>query len=257
MEGYHLSISRKDQIKEYIISKGDVQLKELEEKFPDVSSMTLRRDLTFLESQGSIIRTRGGAKSLNFISGPKEDIYSHRATENIDAKMQIAKKAVALIETGRSIYIDSGTTTMCLARLLSDENLSIITSGPNIALEIIKNNNPSITLIGGQLSRNNLSTSGVNSTDFIRNINIDIAFVAASGFSLKSGFTAGDFNECELKRAVIKKAGKVILLMDSSKIDKNLPFTFASLKDIDLLICEKPLPEGIAKAAEKYGVITR
>ena len=252
-----MSISRKDQIKEHILSKGDVQLKDLEEKFPDVSSMTLRRDLAFLESQGAIIRTRGGAKSIDFVSGPKEDVYSQRATENIDSKMLIAKKAVALIETGRSIYIDSGTTTMCLARLLSDENLSIITSGPNIALEIIKNNNPSITLIGGQLSRNNLSTSGVHSTDFIKNINIDIAFVAASGFSLKSGFTAGDFNECELKRAVIKKAGKIVLLMDSGKVDKNLPFTFAALKDIDILICEKLLPEAITKAAEKCGVMIK
>nr|PZN06626.1 MAG: hypothetical protein DIU64_13645 [Caldicoprobacter oshimai] len=90
--------------------------------------------------------------------------------------------------------------------------------------------------------------------NFIRDINVDIAFMAASGFSLEYGFTCGDYDECELKRAIIRKARKVILLMDVSKIDKNMPFTFASLKEIDVLICDKPLPDDIMEAAKRYGV---
>lgn len=249
-----MNIGRRDSIRRHIQERGDVQLRELEQMFPDVSSMTIRRDLAHLESQGIIIRTRGGAKSAGRIAGGGEDVYNLRAMENVDAKVKIAKKAVEFIETGRSIFIDSGTTTMCLAKILPDENFSIMTSGPNIGVEILRSNKPSVTLVGGLLSRNNLSTSGASALDYLKTINIDIAFMATSGFSLRSGFTIGNFDECELKKLVIKKARKTILLMDSSKVDKNLPFTFAALKDIDMLITDTLLPEAILKAAEKGGV---
>jgi len=252
-----LKIRRREIINAYIQNKGEAKLKELEKMFPEVSAMTLRRDLNYLEEQGHIIRVRGGAKSVNSVSSLKEDVYSMRAMENVDAKMKIARKALEYVETGRSYYIDAGTTMMRLSKMLPDKNLSILTNGPNIALEIVKNNNPSVMLVGGYINRNNLSISGVNSLNFIKDINVDIAFMATSGFSLEYGFTCGDSNECELKRAVIKKARKVILLMDVSKIDKNMPFTFATLDDIHILICDKQLPERIVDAAQKLGVIIR
>ena len=78
--------------------------------------------------------------------------------------------------------------------------------------------------------------------------------MATSGFSLESNFTTGNLNESELKSAIIKKARKVIMLMDSSKIDKNMPYTFANLKDIDILISEKDLSEKIKMQANKFNV---
>lgn len=247
-------VSRREKISKYITDMGEVSIRSLEKEFPDVSTMTIRRDLAYLEEQGLVIRTRGSVKSLLKLTGNGEDIYSLRATKNIDAKIKVAKKALKYVETGRSIFIDSGTTTMCLAKILPDDSLSIITSGPNISMEIIKKNNPSVTLVGGQLSRNNLTTSGMSSINFIKSINIDIAFMAASAFSLKSGFTIGDFNECELKKAVIKRAGKVVLMIDKSKIDKNMPFTFATLKDIDVLISDSAFPEQYVEALKKNNV---
>lgn len=217
--------------------------------FPEVSTMTLRRDLIYLEDRGDIIRIRGGARSITHSQNSIEGIYSQRATLNIEAKMKIAKKAVTYIEPGRSVFIDSGTTMMCLAKMLPNKELSILTSSPNICLEVSKNTRPSVTLIGGQLNRNNLCTSGIYAQEFIKNINIDIAFIASSSFSLHSGFTCGNFNECELKKEVIKKARHKILLMDTSKLHKSLPYTFANLDEIDILISEKELPEEVKDAA--------
>lgn len=248
---------RRDKVKEYVHDKGEVALVELEQMFPDVSTMTLRRDLIFLEQKGELIRIRGGAKSIRALSGRKEDIYSLRANENIESKIIIAKKAAAYAESGRSIFIDSGSTMMNFCKMLPDENLFVITSGPNIAQEIIKKQNPRVTLIGGQLSRNNISVSGSNSINFIKGINIDIAFLATSGLSIQAGFTSGDFDEAELKKAIIDKARKVILLMDSSKIGKDMPFTFCNLDDVDMLICDKQLPQDIINEAEKKGVELR
>ncbi len=249
-----MNIDRRDAINTCIQNRGEITLKELEELFPDVSSMTLRRDLAYLEQKDEIIRVRGGAKSIRALSNNKEEIYSYRETENKDEKVKIARKAVQFIETGRSVFLDSGTTIMCLAKILPDDNLFILTSGPNIGLEMIKKHKPSVTLIGGQLNRDNISVSGLQSLDFLNTINVDIAFMAASGFSLNSGFTSGNYNECELKRFIMKKARKRILLMDSTKMNKNMPFTFGTFEDIDILICDKKLPEDILKSAKEHGI---
>lgn len=249
-----MHINRRDTINAHIQDKGEVRLKELEEMFPEVSSMTLRRDLIYLEDKGHIVRIRGGARTISHSPNSIEDVYSQRATINTEAKIKIAKKAVNYIETGRSVFIDSGTTMMCLAKILPDEDLSILTSGPNIGMEISKKAKPSVTLIGGQLNRQNLCTSGICALEFLKNINIDIAFIASSSFSIDSGFTCGNFNECQLKEAVIKKARHKILLMDTSKLDKSLPYTFARLEEIDILICEKELPDNVKKAAQNASV---
>ena len=245
---------RREIINKTIQKKGEVKIQDLKDMFPDVSGMTLRRDLNHLEEEGQIVRIWGGAKSIDHLTESKEDKFSSRKTENIEAKVKIAKKAVDLIETGRSIFLDSGTTTMCLAELIPDQDLSIITSGPNIGMEIIDKNSPSVTIIGGQLNRTNISVSGPNAIKFVENINIDIAFMGVSAFSLENGFTSGNYSEGQLKNNIINKARKVIVLMDSSKIDKNMPFTFAEPEDIDVLVCENDLPDDIYKNIRGKGV---
>lgn len=247
---------RQQHIIQLLEHKGEVQLSQLKDIFPEVSMMTLRRDLISLENEGHLIRTHGGAVSVKKISGSggEEDSYSRRAGENIEAKVKLVEKVVTMVEKGRSIYFDAGSTLMCLVKMLPDENFSIITSGTNIAIELLKKVRPSVVTLGGTINRNTLSVSGPNAMSFLDTVNIDLAFMAASGFSIDSGFTVSNIYECELKRKVIKRAKKVIMLMDSSKLNKTLPFTYASLEDIDLLVCEKPFPQDVLSEASRYGV---
>ncbi|MEG1158185.1 MAG: DeoR/GlpR transcriptional regulator, partial [Christensenellaceae bacterium] len=140
-------------------------------------------------------------------------------------------------------------------REMEDEYLSIMTSGVNIAMELIKKQKPSVTLIGGQVNRNTISVSGVNSCSFVREVNIDIAFMASSGFSIENGFTSGTYTECEIKKEVVNRARKVIVLMDSKKIDKIMPFTYAYMEDIDVLISDGDLEEEIVKEANRRNVL--
>lgn len=247
---------RRNQIIHLLDHKGDVQLCHLREMFPEVSEMTLRRDLIFLEKKGLIVRTYGGAVSTKrlVMSVDGENVYSRTAAENMPAKIKIAQKALPLVEKGRSIYFDSGTTIMCLAEILPDDNYSIITNGADIALELIKKVKISVTVLGGQMNRNTLSMSGPRITDYLDGMNIDLAFMSASGFSVRNGFTVADIYECELKRKLVGRAGKVIMLLDTCKINKNLPFTYASLDDADIWICEKELPGLVVEEAEKHHV---
>ena len=249
-----MNMQRREMIMELLNSKGEVYLKDLEELFPDCSSMTLRRDLKYFEEIGSVKRTRGGAVALSMLSMAAEDVYSRRALKNTAAKALIARKASAYIESGRSLYLDSGTTLMLFAKEIPDDYISILTSGPNIALELIKKSKPNVMLIGGQLNRNTLSVSGANATGFLSGVNIDTAFMAASGFSLQNGFTSGTYSECDLKQEVIKRASSVIMLMDSSKFGKSLPYTFGDLKNVDLLVADDDLPDELRRAAEASGV---
>jgi len=247
---------RQHQILQLIEQKGEIQLQQLKEIFPDVSTMTLRRDLISLENEGYLIRTYGGAvsaKKLHAATG-EEYAYSRRAAENVEAKSRIAEKAVSLVEKGRSIYFDAGSTIMCLAKILPDDNFSIVTSGTNIALELVKKLNTSVVGLGGTLNRNTLSMSGPSAISFLDTINIDIAFMSASGFSVDSGYTVSNVYEGELKRKVVEKAKKVIMLMDTSKINKNMVFTFAKLEDIDVWVCEKQLPKEVEAEARKFNV---
>jgi DeoR/GlpR family transcriptional regulator of sugar metabolism len=244
---------RQQQILNILEQKGEVRLQKLTEVFPNVSEMTLRRDLIYLENEGHAIRTFGGAVNTKKLNG-EEDAYSRRASDQVEAKFVIAEKALSLAETGRSIYFDAGSTVMCLAKLMPDENYSVMTSSANIGLELVKKSNPSVMVLGGVLNRNTLSMSGSAAMSFLDTVNIDIAFMSASGFSPDHGFTVSNMYESELKRKVVSRAEKVILLIDSGKIGKTLPFTFARLQDINVIVLECPPPDAIVSECRASGV---
>ena len=92
------------------------------------------------------------------------------------------------------------------------------------------------------------------SISFIESINIDLAFIVPSGVSAKDGLTCGNYIECELKKLVVQKARKVVLLMDSSKLNKSLPYTFCSIDDIDCIISDEELPYDITERAQRAGI---
>jgi DeoR/GlpR family transcriptional regulator of sugar metabolism len=248
-------LSRKQDILRLVLDKGKITYSELEIFFPKVSNMTLRRDILSLEQEGFVVRTRGGAVARSMVANSAENSYTMRAAENTDAKMIIARKAVNLIQTSRSIYIDSGTTMMCFSRVLPDDNLFIITAGPNIALEVMHYSNPNVMLVGGNLNKNNLSASGPHSLDQIRHVNIDIAFMVASGYDSVNGFTCGTYSECELKRAIIEKARQTVLLIDSSKMNRSMPFTFADFSDINVLVTDDGMDKEVITEAINKGVV--
>lgn len=249
-----MNSARRNVERELLSSKPFVSLHELEVLFPDISSMTLRRDIEFFEKQGEAIKVRGGAKSMKFITTSMEDTFNLRLNENITAKEKVARCALSMIEPGRSLFFDSGTTILKLASLLPDQRVTVTTSGPNIALELIKKSMPIVNLVGGMLNRDNISVSGNQALRQISEINIDIAFIVPSGMSADNGLTSGNYSECELKKMVIDKARHVVVLMDTSKLDKILPYTFASISDVDTIISDKALPDDIARSAAASGV---
>lgn len=245
---------RRILIQDYIQRKQEVTLNELKELVPDVSEMTLRRDIKALEQEGSIIRIHGGAKSINSINMLVEDVFSKRSGANNDKKQEIGDKAAEYVVSENSIYLDSGSTTMALAQRMPDKRVLISTSGINIALELLRLQNSTINIIGGEFDKNCISMAGPQAVKNIWNLNIDTAFIGVSGFSKECGFSCGSAYHCEIKNLVLKKAKRRIVLMDSTKVGKALPYTFAWPEDIDLVITDSNLPDDIRKFLQDKGV---
>ena len=87
-----MNYRRRELVREIILSKPFTSLKELEELFPNVSSMTLRRDIEYCEAQGDAVKVRGGAKSMKFITTSMEDPIYNRMNSNVSVKKRIAKR---------------------------------------------------------------------------------------------------------------------------------------------------------------------
>ena len=248
-----MSIARREKVLTLLRENGTVMLKELEKLFPEVSSMTLRRDLEYFENLGEAVRIRGGARYIRTI-GEQEDVYALRASKNQDAKTKIANLALKFIEPRRSVFIDAGSTGMFLARNLPDLNFSVATSGINVAMELSKRYKPSVTILGGLINRNNLAASGNQSSQIINSLNIDTALIVGSAFSAKNGFTVGNYEEGVLKNGIMAKADKRIMLIDNSKFGKSMPFTFAHMENVDILITDRRPPDDITEIAEQAQV---
>ena len=240
--------NRRREINSYLQSKGAVTIAELITLFPGVSSMTIRRDLEKLEREGELVRIRGGARSLANLNLLREAAYHQRSSENYDAKNIIAEKASALVSPGLSLYIDAGTTCMAFAKRLDTESLFVLTPAPNVAIELARNPQIAIMMTGGQLNRETFTLTGFNAVEYVKTLNIQVAFMGASAFSQRDGFTCGYFQEAELKRLIVKKAQKVVVLMDSSKFGHCLPYTFARLASVDSVVTDAPLSETYMRA---------
>ena len=246
---------RLQRIKEFIDRYGKVDFHELEEEFADVSSMTLRRDLARLEENNAVLRVSGGAISVDSVLKAKEADFAERIIYNTEEKLEIAEKAIGLVERKSCIFIDGGSTTTYFARALPDDHFYVITNALNIAETVIRKEKPTVALLGGDLKKNNFITVGQTCADFIAKINIETAVMTATGFIGSTGcFTCGSQSEADVKRKVIEKATKVIMLLDSSKVNKSTPYNFAELKDIDCMVVDKNFPGSIKASVEQSGI---
>lgn len=246
---------RLQEIKEFIDKNGKVSFHELENAFPGVSTMTLRRDLIKLEENNAVLRISGGAISVDTVLKAKEADFAERVVYNTAEKIEIAEKAISLVEPKCCIFIDSGSTTTYFARALPDDNYCILTNALNIAETVLRKEKPTVALLGGDVKKNNFITVGKSCLDFIDELNIQTAVMTATGFKADTGsFTCGSQSEAEVKKRVIEKASSVIMLLDSSKVNKNTPYTFATLESVNCMVVDKSFPAELKSKIENSGI---
>ncbi len=238
---------RQEQMKQYIEQQNVVTIRALQQLFPDVSLMTVHRDLDALQEQGVIVKFRGGARSVRYTSDPE---FNVRMRENNMGKQHIARKALELIQPHTAIFLDASTTNLALAKIMPDINVNIITTGPSIALELCRLHNPVITLCCGTINRKNLALSGQNTLEMLDKINIDMAFIGVSGCSVDAGFTCGTEGDMLVKRKVIQKSRTSVVMCSKEKFSCLMPYTFAGIYEVDCLITDGSLPDNFRQAVK-------
>ena len=246
---------RIEELAEVIDKRGKMTLEQLEEVFPDVSQMTLRRDLLKLEEDNRIIRIRGGAMSVKEVQKVSAEEYTKKTTINTDAKIVIAQKAAGLIDENTSIFLDGGTTAMYLTKEMPDIKCNVFTNGIAVAMELAQKKNINITLVGGQLMRDNLSTASPAAREYFDRTNFEIAVVSATAVTPEQGFACHSQSESELLKNGFRNARHVYMMLDSSKIGKINPFTFAHLEDIDVLITDDHFPKEYKQLFEEQDIV--
>ncbi|MFP3958678.1 MAG: DeoR/GlpR family DNA-binding transcription regulator [Spirochaetaceae bacterium] len=242
---------RREQITEYVKKHGKVTVQQLCDVF-GVSSATIRNDLRELDRQRQLVRTHGGA--LGRSQTRYEVDIDHRSVEAREAKQAIAAAAVTRIDAGDTIILDTGTTTLELAKVLSQvHNLTVVTNDLRIALVLESYPNVQVIVTGGRLRDGFHCTVGSGGRAMLDTLSVDKAFMGANSFSPEFGASTPDLDTADTKKAMIAIADTTVLLADSRKFEQTSLARFAVVEDIDVLVTES-ISDSYRVAVEQAGI---
>jgi len=243
---------RRQRILAMVGAHGRVRIAELVEAL-NVSEPTIRKDLSLLEQDRLLRRTHGGAIAVRPLFEPTID---DRSMLNAEAKDLIAQSCAAQIGRGDSVFLDSGTTVQRIARLLDQEHVNILTNALGVAT-VLADKPPSIrhTLLGGTVRSLGGTLVGPVALETLARFTVNVAFVSASGFA-GGGISVSDVADAQVKQAVIDRARKVVVPIDSSKFGVTDFVTICGLDRVDLVVTERASEE-IRELCQDHGVELR
>lgn len=226
---------RRKKILEELVAKETVYVSELSKEF-NVSYETIRKDLSFLEEQGLLIKSHGGATiKQNAI----EYAFNVREEENNPAKQAIAKKAVELIPDNSSIIIATGSTTLEIAKILASKSKYKIFTDSLPVANILQNSDNQVFIFGGKVREKSSSVFGGWTVNAIKQLHVDIAFIGSDGFSNMSGPTTPSSSDQFIDQTIIKHAYKKYIVADYTKFSRNSLYKICNWEDITALITNK------------------
>ncbi len=232
---------------------GRVSVLALAELF-GVSVVTVRNDLDLLERQGVLRRMRGGAVAVRTARFERP---AHLAGESFsDEKARIAAAAASLVRDGETVILDAGSTTVALARALPRtlNDVAIVTSALDVALELEEHPGIKVVLTGGTVRGRSRSLVAPLAALLLREINADVAFLSCAGVDPEKGFTNSNWEEAEVKHAMLAAAGRAMFLADHSKVGHVGTARIAGLERADALITDAGIAPEAARALEAKGL---
>ncbi len=248
------TLGRRTKIIEMLEKHGQVSVDELTKIFK-VSEVTIRNDLDKLEEKRLLIRTRGGGIQTQRVRFDYQ--FNQETTHFLAEKQAIAREAAKLVKEKDTIILDSGTTTLEIARNLTHLNdLTIITNGIFIAYELAQYPNIKIIMLGGSLSHSSLSLSGSIAAENLKDLFCDKLFLGVNGIDTNYGLFTTHIEDAYLNKIMIKMAKEVIVATDSSKFLKRSFAIVAPITSIDTLITDANIPKEELRNLTNVGVRT-
>lgn len=243
---------RQQEILRLARANGRVDVATLAEDF-NVTTETIRRDLTTLERAAVLRRVHGGAIPMERMGF--EPALAARDSVLIDEKERIAKAALVELPEEGAVILDAGTTTARLAQALPvDRELTVVVNSPVLAAVLGTRANLNVLLLGGRLRGRTLATVDDWALRPLEDMYVDVAFLGTNGCSVERGLTTPDPAEAAVKRAMIASSRRSVLLADHTKIGNDYLARFGTLADLDLLITDTGLDEELCSDIETTGV---
>jgi len=237
-----LPYARKREILEMLKRSDFVDINQLSQKF-NVSYMTIHRDLKELEDQGAVSRIYGGvvaSDSVRTNGGAAPDLtLEERYRVCQEEKQSMARAAAELVQDGEIICLDASTSALQMCPLLHDRELTVVTNGLNIAMQFADSETVSVMVVGGLLRKSSLSLSGVRDPDLLRHLNIQKCFMSATALSFEKGVTELNFEEAEIKRAMMERCDQLYMLTDHTKLGNSAPFVDCTWERIHAVVTDR------------------
>ncbi len=235
-----------------LLKQGSVQVSDLVESL-NVSSVTIRKDLTELEKLGKLFRSHGKAILIN----PHINNRSVSDKEKIapEAKQAIGHEAARLIDRDDSILIASGSTVHALARCIQPiHRLTAVSASLVVSETLALNENIDVIQLGGMLRHSSLSVVGQYSQQILSQFSFSKLYLGVDGIDFDFGITTTDLREAELNQKMMAAAQKTIVLADSSKFGRRGFAKICDMEHVDVIITDTGISDKNAKAVEELGI---
>jgi DeoR/GlpR family transcriptional regulator of sugar metabolism len=244
---------RHHQILSALNSFGRVEVEELA-KALGVSSVTVRSDLIYLEREQQLRRIRGGAIAVR--PSRYERPVDFNATLRSMEKRRIAAIAADMIRDGETIILDTGSTIAALVEQLpkSLSDIAVVTNALNVATELAFHPGVTVIVTGGTLNGRLNSLVSPFGTLLFNEINADVAFMSCAGVDARKGFTNSNWQEAEIKQAMIRASSRVVFLADHSKLKHVATGRIADLAEVDMLITDSNASAETVKELRQAGL---
>lgn len=233
-------------------AEGRVEVAQLATEL-DVTSETIRRDLSRLERLGQLKRVHGGAIPLDRLGF--EPGVAERDAAMTAEKERIAKAALDEVPDEGAILLDAGTTTSRLAAFLpSDRELTVVTNALNIATTLAPRPNLTVLMIGGRVRGRTMAAVDDWASKLLADLYVDVAFIATNGISVERGLTTPDPTEAGVKRLMVASARRSVLLADHTKVGVDHLVRFADLDEVDTFVTDNGVDHDLRTDIEAAGV---
>jgi DeoR family transcriptional regulator of aga operon len=245
---------RRRRMLDMVGQDGQATVAELAKLF-SVSAVTARGDLDALASMGTLVRSHGGA--VRRLDTAQD--YPLRTKEALhhEEKCRIGRAAAELVRNGETIILDSGTTTVEIARhlkIIKTQSLTVITNALNIAVELTDTPGISLIMVGGILRPLSCSFVGPQAEAMMNDFHADRLFLAVDGFDLESGPSTPDVLEAQLNNTMMRSAREVTVVADFSKLGRRATSRIGPFEKIHRLITDKRAPAEFTQVLRQKGI---
>jgi DeoR/GlpR family transcriptional regulator of sugar metabolism len=240
---------RKNEIQRRLESGLPVNATALAKEFL-VSEDAIRRDLRALAAEGKCKRVYGGGLPM----APDGVSLAHRLSNDSKEKRALASAALSLVSEVSTVFLDSGSTNLALAREIPpDRSLTIATNSIAIASALLDRKNLKVIVLGGEIDRETGAAIGLSAVREAERLSFDLCFLGACAISVSLGLGAFHMADADFKRTLVARSDRIAALVTMDKVETRAPFQVAALEVLDHLVLEFGTPEETVLALANAG----